>query len=129
MTTLYFSSTGLDGLDQDIYKSRQRRDGSFSPPILVAELSTANNDQMPNVRADGLEMVFVSDRPGGAGAFDIYVTTRRSTRDAWSAPSRLGPEVNTAAGESRPSLSGDGRRLNFGRAGDIFVSTRSVNGH
>ena len=37
----------------------------------------------------------------------------------------LGPSVNTAAGESRPSLSGDGTRLYFGRNGDIYVSQRA----
>ena len=79
---------------------------------------------MPNVSRDGLEMVFASDRAGGAGAMDIYRTTRASTADAWSAPVNLGPNVNTAAAETRPSLSGDGHRLHFGRLGDIWVSTR-----
>jgi len=49
---------------------------------------------------------------------------------AWSAPVNLGTVVNTAAGESRPSLSRDGRQLLFGRApgpegnSDIYVTTR-----
>ena len=124
-TFLYYSSTGLDGLDQDIYVSRQGADGSFGPPTLVDALSTSANDQMPNVSRDGLEMVFVSDRAGGAGGLDVYSTHRASTTDPWSAPTRLGPGVNTSASESRPSLSGDGERLHFGRLGDIWVSTRS----
>ena len=81
---------------------------------------------MPNVSRDGLEMVFASDREGSiAGSFDIYRTTRASTSDPWSTPVNLGPNVNTSAGESRPSLSGDGHRLHFGRLGDIWVSTRN----
>ena len=79
---------------------------------------------MPNVTRDGLEIVFVSDRAGGAGALDVYTATRDSVADPWSAPVNVGARVNTAAGESRPSLSGDGRRLHFGRLGDIWVSTR-----
>lgn len=125
-TLLFFSSTGLDGADQDIYVTTMRSDGSFGPATQIDELSTASNDQMPNVSRDGLEMVFASDRAGGAGAFDIYVTTRASTSDAWSSPVNVGPNVNTAAGETRPSLSGDGRRLHFGRLGDIWVSGRDV---
>jgi hypothetical protein len=125
-TLLFFSSTGLDGLDQDIYVSVMRADGSFGPGSLVDELSTAANDQMPNVSRDGLEIVFASDRTGGSGAFDIWTASRESIADPWSAPVNLGGNVNTAAGETRPSLSGDGRRLHFGRLGDIWVSERSV---
>jgi hypothetical protein len=122
---LYFSSPGAGGL-QDVYVSQMRPDGTFTPGTPVAELNTAGfNDQMPNVSRDGLEVVFVSDRTGGAGLLDIYVATRPTTADPWSSPMNLGPAVNTSAGESRPSLSGDGQRLHFGRLGDIWVSTRS----
>lgn len=122
-TLLYYSSPGADGGDQDIYVSRQRADGTFGPGALVGELSTAANDQMPNVSRDGLQVVFASDRPGGAGAMDVYTASRASTSDPWSAPVNVGTNVNTAAGETRPSLSGDGKRLHFGRLGDVWVST------
>lgn len=129
-TLLFFSSPGNDGgTDQDIYVTTMLADGSFGPGTQVAELNTAGNDQMPNVSRDGLEMVFVSDRAGGYGALDVYASTRASTTDPWSAPVNLGSNVNTAAGESRPSLSGDARRLHFGRLGDIWVSTRDVGNH
>ncbi|HET8587448.1 MAG TPA: hypothetical protein VFM74_06185, partial [Candidatus Limnocylindria bacterium] len=126
-TFLYFSSNGYGG-DQDIYASRMRSDGSFGPASVVQELSTAADDFMPNVRKDGLEIVFNSNRPGstlntaGLPSQDVYTATRASTADAWSAPINLGPAVNTAGNETRSSLSGDGRRLHFGRDGDIFVS-------
>lgn len=124
-TLLFYSSPGAGGL-QDIYVSQMRLDGTFAPGTPVAELNLAGfNDQMPNVSRDGLEMVFASDRTGGAGLFDIYVTTRQSTADQWGAPVNLGSAVNTTAAETRPSLSGDGERLHFGRSGDIWVSTRS----
>ena len=93
-------------------------------PREVPGLSTTANDQMPNVSRDGLEIVFVSDRPGGAGALDVYTATRTSVDAPWSAPVGVGGGVNTAAAESRPSLSGDGQRLHVGRLGDIWVSTR-----
>jgi hypothetical protein len=123
-TILYYSSSGADGGDQDIYASRQRADGTFGPGQLVEELSTPANDQMPNVSRDGREVVFASDRAGGAGAMDVWTATRAGTSDAWSAPVNVGPNVNTAAAETRPSLSGDRKRLHFGRLGDIWVSAR-----
>ncbi len=127
-TFLYFSSDGYDiGGDQDIYRSARRADGTFAPATIVAELSTAAHDFMPNVRKDGLEIVFNSNRggPGSFGGQDVYSATRASTSDAWSTPVNLGPNVNTSGNETRSSLSWDGERLHFGRDGDVFVSTRT----
>lgn len=122
---LYFSSGGALGSNtQDIYVSAQRADGSFGPPEPVAQLNTPSDDVMPNVSKNGLEVVFASTRPGGEGAFDIYSSTRSSTSDPWSSPVNL-EAVNTGAPETRPSLSWDGERLYFGRAGEIYVSHRS----
>lgn len=125
---LYFSSDGYEvGGDQDIYVSVQQADGSFGPATVVQELSTPSHDFMPNVRKDGLEIVFNSNR-GGDGSFggqDVYTASRATTADPWSAPVNLGSNVNTAGNETRSSLSGDGERLHFGRDGEIFVSTRT----
>jgi hypothetical protein len=124
-TYLFFSSDGFEvGGDQDIYMSRRAADGSFGVPTLVAELSTPAQDFMPNVRKDGLEIVFNSNRDGGLGGQDVYTAWRTSTTDPWSTPVNLGSAVNTAGNETRSSLSWDGERLHFGRDGNIFVSTR-----
>lgn len=124
-TFLFFSSDGnTPGGPQDIYMSRQLADGSFAPATAVTELNSGASDFMPNVRKDGLEMVFNSNRAGGFGGQDVYTASRASTADPWSAPVNLGAAINTAGNETRSSLSWDGRRLHFGRNGDIFVSTR-----
>ena len=130
-TFLYFSSDGYaDSEGQDIYMSRQRGDGSFGPGVKVAELSTSADDRMPNVRKDGLEIVFSSSR-GGSGQ-DIYASTRPDTASPWSPPQRIdNPAINTAGSETRATLSRDGRRMYFGRKvdsndpGDVLVSTRT----
>lgn len=131
-TWLFFSSNGYpDSQGHDIYVSRVLDDGTVTPGQRVAELSTAYDDRMPNVSKDGREIVFSSTRPGTAGSHDIYVSTRSDTGATWAAPERIdNPFINTAASETRASLSGDGSRLYFGRKldasdpGDIFVSTR-----
>ena len=124
-TFLYFSSNGSGGGDQDIYVSRRDRNGTFGPATVVAELSIPGViDQMPNVSRDGREIVFASNRDGN---MDIWTATRDRSEETWSAPVKLPATVNTDAPESRPSLSGDGTRLYFGRGappGDVFVSTR-----
>ena len=124
--TLYYSS------GPDIYRSERHGNGRFGPPQAVAELNTTAMDIQPNVRRDGRELVFASNR-GGSSAFggqDIWVSTRDGVNDPWSAPENLGSAINTAANETRPSLSWDGTTLYFGRApgmpvtSDIYVANR-----
>jgi hypothetical protein len=123
-TELFFSSGGAIGTGtQDIYVSEQRADGTLGARSLVSELNAATDDAMPNLRKDGLEIVFASTRAGGTGSFDIWTSTRSSVFDTWSAPVNV-TVVNTAGPETRPSLSWDGERLYLGRAGEIYVSHR-----
>jgi Tol biopolymer transport system component len=126
--TLYFSSTRAG--TADIYRSDSHA-GVFGPAEEVAELNTNAADGQPNLRRDGLEIFFFSNRAGAQGN-DIYSATRESTSAPWSTPINLGPNVNSAASETRPSLSWDGTTLYFGsnRAGgegdaDHYVSTRA----
>lgn len=129
---LYFSSTRAANMadtpgDHDIYVS-ERQGGVYGAPTLLAVVNTTDfHEGQPNLRRDGLEMFFYSNRPGALGN-DIYSASRASTSEQWSLPVNLGPAVNSAASETRPSLSWDGTSLYFGstRAGtnDIYVTTR-----
>jgi hypothetical protein len=125
--TLYFSSTRAG--TSDLFRS-ESDGGAFGPAAPVAELNTGAADGQPNLRRDGLEIFFFSNRPGAQGN-DIYSATRETTSAPWSAPVNLGPNVNSAASETRPTLSWDGTNLYFGsnRAGgegdsDVYVTTR-----
>ena len=137
----YFSSSraaaqpgGL--VNGEIYVSERSGDG-YGPGTAVAGLNdAAANDIQPNIRKDGRELVFSSNRADGHGAQDIWVARREMTDDPWSTPVNVGSGVNTAASETRPSLSWRADELLFGRqspnyAGeggtgmtDIYISTR-----
>jgi WD40-like Beta Propeller Repeat len=135
---LYFSRSTLPpGNSGELYVSEKQGDMRFRAASSIAELNDPGaNDIQPNVRKDGREIVFSSNRVGGLGGPDIWSATRASVDDPWSAPVNLGSNVNTGFGESRPSLSWDAQQLLFGRAGpvgtgeggtgmsDIYVSTR-----
>jgi hypothetical protein len=130
--TLLFFSTG-EGitLGQDLYESRMLIDGSFDPGMPISELNTPGdvNDRQPNVGRNGLEIVFASNRDAD-GVGDIWTATRNSVYEAWSPPVNLSDTVpfsTAAAGESRPSLSWDGKRLYYGSNG-VNVSTRKQGG-
>lgn len=128
---LYFSrSTLLAAVSGEVFMSVNVA-GAFGPAVAVSALNDpAANDIQPNVRKDGREVVFSSNRGGGQGGQDIWAATRDSTDDPWSAPFNLGTAVNTAVGETRPSLSWQAEQLLFGRSpgpegmSDIYVSTR-----
>jgi hypothetical protein len=137
---LYFSSTRPGGFsaeaagalvgDSDLYVSVW--DGSvFGPAALVPGANSSFEDGQPNTRRDGLELFFYSNRTGTLGMADIYAATRAKTSNAWSTPFNLGANVNSAAAETRPSLSWDGTTLYYGstRPGgegstDHYVTTR-----
>ena len=130
--TLYFSSDrpGGPGL-VDIYSSVALEADTFDWAVLVAELSTSAIDERPNVRRDGLEMFFDSNRPGSLGSTDLWVATRENTDEPWSEPVNLGASVNSTSAETRPSLSFDGTILYFGSSrpggsgsSDIYATTR-----
>jgi Tol biopolymer transport system component len=125
---LFFSSNV--GGNSDLYVSTGKLTTGFGAPAAITELNTAVEDSRPNVRRDGLEIVFDSNRLGGQGGADIWVSTRASLSSAWSAPANVGTAVNTAANETRASLSWDAETMLFGRAPgpegqtDIYLTTR-----
>lgn len=128
---LYFSrSSASPAVAGEIFLSTRQNGARFGPATPVTALNDpAANDIQPNVRADGLEVVFSSNRTGSQGQ-DIWISTRAKVADPWTAPVNLGAGVNTAAAESRPSLSRDGSQLLFGRApgpegmSDVYVAAR-----
>jgi hypothetical protein len=137
---LYFSSVRAGGFsaeppgaitgDADIYMSRSHG-GVYGRAELVPGVNSAFEDGQPNVRRDGLEIFFFSNRPGTLGMADIHAATRQRMADSWSAPFNLGPNVNSAVPDTRPSLSWDGTTLYFGSSrpggegsSDIYMTTR-----
>ena len=128
---LYFSSDRPGGPGSfDTYVSMRLPNGRFSPPALVAELSSGDVDYLPAVRKDGLELFLTSNRPGGG--MDIWSSTRSSTSEPWSAPVNLGSMINTSGSEERGATFGDSKDLYFfadrdgGEGGlDLYRAVRS----
>jgi Tol biopolymer transport system component len=76
-------------------------------------VNSSYGEGSPSVSSDGLELYFGSNRPGGYGFSDIYVSKRATTSDAWGDPVNLGPAVNCPFIEQCPCLSPDGFLLLF----------------
>jgi Tol biopolymer transport system component len=128
---LYFHSnrpTGAGGpLGTNIFVSQQQANGTFGAADLVPGVNSNFNDQRPNIRRNGLELYFESDRGGGAGGSDLWVATRSTTSDFWGTPINL-TVLNSAVMDGRPSISAHGETLYFmsSRAGtvDLYVTAR-----
>lgn len=112
--TIVFSSDRSGGLgDQDLWFS-VFSNGKWSLPVNMRVLNSPYHDQQPCFTHDGRGLLFSSDRDGGAGAGDLYISL--ITANGWSAPLNLGSPVNTADSEKMPSLSSDNLELYFCRS-------------
>jgi serine/threonine protein kinase len=134
---LYLSSTRAGGSgDYDVWiATRAKRGDPWGVPTnLGAPINTRFLDA-GGLAPDGLELYIVSDRPGGYGNSDIWVSRRPTTDDEWGEPVNLGETVNTSWNESYPCVTADGLMLFFSdglgnpRPGgfgdlDIWVTTR-----
>ena len=98
----------------DILCARRSAGGWEEPRPLDTAVNGPSADIAPFIDADERFVLFASNRPGGAGDFDLYISLRRD--GAWQLAVSLGPLVNTAASESNPAVSPDGERLLFSRA-------------
>jgi hypothetical protein len=102
---MFFASSrpGGPGL-HDIYRSlRPSVTAPWGPPQLILELSTPAEEVTIELSRDGRAIYFASDRPGGAGAFDIWWAERPARGMTWSPPAPVSP-VNTPSNELHPAL-------------------------
>jgi Tol biopolymer transport system component len=87
-----------------------------APRPLPATINDGYTTSNPLIAPDGSFLIFVSDRPGGLGDTDLWVSFRDG--ETWRAPRNLGPPIDTADGEFAPGLSADGAWLFFTRRHD-----------
>ncbi len=110
----------------------QRQGGSWQRLILPAPVNLpTSSESNPHLTAAGNGIYFTSDRPGGFGGTDLYVT-HLNNDGSWQTPVNLGPTINTSAHEDQIWVSRDEHTMYFNRTPSggtpqIFTST-FVNG-
>jgi outer membrane protein OmpA-like peptidoglycan-associated protein/tetratricopeptide (TPR) repeat protein len=117
----------------DIYISSYNAGQWSTPNNLGAPINSPSWDAQPSVSPDGLNLYFASDRPGGFGGADIWVSTFKDGR--FQPPVNLGPEINTPGEEQSPFIHYDNQTLYFSSGGlpgigslDIFVAKKGADG-
>jgi len=134
--TLVFASTrpGAQGSEpRDLWMcTRASVDEPFEEPVNLGPIVNSDAiDYHPTLTADGLTLVFNSNRPGGLGETDLWMCTRASVSDSFGKPVNLGPTVNSSNADGCPALSADELTLVFmserpNRRGgsDLWMCTR-----
>jgi len=113
----------------DIYTSTLNGEEWSKPAPLNKNINTSMFwETCASVSADGKKLFFASNRPGGMGELDLYVSQLDNKGD-WGKAVNIGPIINTAENEDSPFIHHDGVTLYFSSDGhprlgnsDIFVS-------
>lgn len=109
--------------------------GDWTRPVNMGDpVNTRFNEKQTSISADGRTIYFSSNRPGGQGGLDIWMSTRD---DNWnfSEPVNLGPVINTKEDDQSPFIHPDNNTLYFISTGhkgmgrnDIFYARRNAAG-
>lgn len=116
--TLYFASTrDAEQSGPDIYRSIMI-DGQYqNPEDLGDSINSVFQDWDPYVTPDESLIIFKSDRPGGYGGMDLYVSFK-AKNGTWTAAKNLGAKINTSWHDDAGDISPDGKYLFFARRTD-----------
>jgi hypothetical protein len=111
--TLYFFSSREGGLGRlDLYRSALQGSEYSEVENLGDVINTEFNDHDPFIAPDESYLLWCSNRPGGLGKNDLYVSYRMPD-GAWTTPRNLGDRINTPGDETRPYVTADGKYLFF----------------
>jgi len=96
-TLLLSFSQEENGKQNNLYISKLGKNGRWSEPISLGEkVNTIYDESTPFMAADGVTLYFSSNRQGGFGQNDIYLSRRLDDSwQNWSEPVNLGPQINT----------------------------------
>lgn len=120
--TIYFQLYTPSNL-QDIYKSRLEN-GEYSQfERLLEPINSAYNDATPYVSPDEEYIIFMSNRPGGYGYHDLYVSYK-NLDGSWTEAQNMGSKINGSGEDAFPLLSPDGKYLFFNskKTGDLGLN-------
>ena len=119
----------------DLYISYYTPNGWSEPENMGETINSEFWESSPCLSPDKRALYFSSNRPGGFGGKDLYVSYR-DVRGKWGTPINLGPEINTKGDEQAPFIHADNQTLYFTSNGlpgyggtDLFVIRKGPNGN
>lgn len=119
----------------DIFFSSFQNNSWSKPQNLGAPINTRAWESQPCISPDGSTLYFTSNRPGGLGGSDIYMSKYDINKGSWSVPVNLGKKINTSGNDEAPFLHPDGNTFYFSSDGhpgmggfDLYISRRQSDG-
>lgn len=100
----------------DLYFAEKDIVGWSRAQNMGPNINTKDYEAQPSISADGQLLFFSSNRPGGQGSADLYVSGRLPD-GGWSAPVNLGPTINSPGKDQYPFWASDGKTLFFTSSG------------
>ena len=130
-TLVFTACNRQDGFGScDLYITHKEGKDWGAPINMGDVINTRDWESQPSLTADGHTLYFASDRRGGQGKRDIWVSNLNA-KGLWSDPKNLGPVINTSDEENAPFIHANGRTLFYASNGlpgmggfDIFLSQR-----
>jgi outer membrane protein OmpA-like peptidoglycan-associated protein len=119
----------------DIYTSKLNSGKWTKPTLLPLGLNSNSWDSQASISANGNKLYFASNRKGGKGGSDIWMSIKLKT-GKWSPAINLGDSINTAGNEMAPFIHADGKSLYYSSDGtigmggyDLLISHKLTTGH
>ncbi len=116
--TLYFSSQREGRGTNNIYCARFSNGKYSKPEKMGEEINTELREFDPFISPDEDYIIFASEREGGYGFSDLYISFKKND-DSWTNAVNMGPEINTQGMEFTPMVTPDGKYLFFTRGDGI----------
>ena len=133
---MYFTACNReDGKGRcDIYICKNENGEWSVPENIGSPVNSSSWEAQPSISPDGKTLFFVSNRDGGLGGKDIWISTQNSVGE-WSKPINLGENINSSGDEQSPFIHPDNQTMYFssnGRTGmgqgDLFKASRNNDG-
>jgi hypothetical protein len=116
----------------DLYSSQLNGMEWSKPEKLNSNINSEYWEGSCSITSDGRYLYFASERPGGIGGRDLYVSEK--VNGDWGPAQNLGPIINTPYNEDAPFIHPDGITMFFSSEGhksiggyDIMYSIRKEN--
>lgn len=98
--------------DFDLFISYNTPDGWSEPVNMGYSINTEYWESSPSLSPDKNTLYFSSNRPGGYGGRDLYVSHRRAN-GSWTPAENMGPAINTRGNELAPFIHADNQTLYY----------------
>lgn len=119
---IYFASYREGQLDLFISKKNGK---GYATPVNLGELiNSPTNEHDPLIAPDESFLVFTSDRPGGFGEADLYIS--HNINGGWQKPVNMGSGINTPTYEYCPNLSPDGQYFFYSSESEVKWISSSI---